>query len=106
MTLVKVFTIISKLFLFPDSSTGLETRVMVFCQYRDSVREITELLQTHRPLIRPMQFVGHAPSTNPVDEKSSGKNNRRFTQKDQLMVIEYFKNYFVWKHYLNILTAK
>ena len=59
---------------------------MIFCQYRDIVREITELLQRHRPLIRPMQFVGHAPSTNPNEEEKSGaKSSRRFTQKDQLM---------------------
>jgi len=66
----------------------VETRVMIFCQYRDSVREITELLQNHRPLIRPMQFVGHASSTSGKDGSpaSNNKTNRRFTQKDQLMV--------------------
>lgn len=70
-----------------SSSTAPNTRVMIFCQFRDIVREITELLQQHRPLVRPMQFVGHAVSTNPnEEEKSSGKTNRRFTQKDQLMV--------------------
>ncbi|CAK8692249.1 unnamed protein product [Clavelina lepadiformis] len=76
-----------------EQGTGIETRVMVFCQYRDTVREITELLQMHRPLVRPMQFVGHAPSTNPKDDAKSGtKCNRRFTQKDQLMVVSKFRS--------------
>ena len=69
-----------------SSNAAQATRVMIFCQYRDIVREITELLQRHRPLIRPMQFVGHAPSTNPNEDEKSGSKSRRFTQKDQLMV--------------------
>ena len=76
-----------KLYSTGSSAASQATRVMIFCQYRDIVREITELLQRHRPHVRPMQFVGHAPSTNPNnDEKTGAKPNRRFTQKDQLLV--------------------
>ena len=75
----------------------LGTRAMVFCQYRETVYEITELLQTHKPLFRPMQFVGHAGSaSNEAQDIKQGtsipttKKRPRFTQKDQLMVIVLF----------------
>jgi len=77
----------------------LGTRAMVFCQYRETVYEITELLQTHKPLFRPMQFVGHAGSaSNEAQDIKQGtsipttKKRPRFTQKDQLMVVEKFRN--------------
>lgn len=53
-----------------------ETRVMIFSQYRDSVNEITEILNRHRPLVKVMSFVGH----------STGKTTKGFSQKDQLRV--------------------
>ncbi|CAF4971839.1 unnamed protein product, partial [Rotaria socialis] len=37
-----------------------QTRVIIFSEKRDSVREITELLQQDRPLIKPMAFIGQA----------------------------------------------
>lgn len=37
-----------------------QTRVIIFSEKRDSVREITELLEQDRPLIKPMLFVGQA----------------------------------------------
>nr|XP_039253780.1 Fanconi anemia group M protein-like isoform X1 [Styela clava] len=67
---------------FTKSHGDDSTRVMVFCQYRDSVQEITELLQNHRPLVRPMQFVGHSTASGKI---------AKFTQKDQLMVVSKFR---------------
>lgn len=67
---------------FIQNHEGDTTRVMVFCQYRDSVQEITELLQKHRPLVRPMQFVGHSTASGKI---------AKFTQKDQLKVVSKFR---------------
>ncbi|CAF1543067.1 unnamed protein product [Rotaria magnacalcarata] len=39
-----------------------QTRVIIFSEKRDSVREITELLEQDRPLIKPMAFIGQATS--------------------------------------------
>ncbi|CAF0833400.1 unnamed protein product [Rotaria sordida] len=39
-----------------------QTRVIIFSEKRDSVREITELLEQDRPLIKPMSFIGQAAS--------------------------------------------
>ena len=50
---------------------------MIFSQYRDSVCEITEMLNQHRPLVRVMSFIG---------QSSVNKSSRGFTQKEQLMV--------------------
>ena len=63
-----------------------QTKVMIFCQYRDSVTEITLLLRRHRPLIKPMQFVGQAPSVISTNGPGKTTPRRKFTQKDQLMV--------------------
>lgn len=54
---------------------------MVFSQYRDSVEEITALLNRHRPLITVMSFIG----------QSQGKTNKGITQKEQLKVMEKFR---------------
>lgn len=37
-----------------------QTRVIIFSEKRDSVREIADLLEQDRPLIKPMAFVGQA----------------------------------------------
>ncbi|XP_048456038.1 Fanconi anemia group M protein [Rhincodon typus] len=55
-------------------NSGVNTRVMIFSSFRDSVQEIAEMLSRHDPLVRVMTFVGH----------SSGKNTKGFTQKEQL----------------------
>uniref|UniRef100_A0A5S6QQQ2 Fanconi anemia group M protein n=1 Tax=Trichuris muris TaxID=70415 RepID=A0A5S6QQQ2_TRIMR len=58
------------------------TRVIIFSSYRDSVREITEVLENLRPLVRPMQFLG----------QSSGRGlNKGISQKKQLAVIKEFE---------------
>ncbi|XP_078090285.1 Fanconi anemia group M protein [Mustelus asterias] len=60
---------------------GVNTRVMIFSSFRDSVQEIAEMLSKHNPLVRVMTFVGH----------SSGKNTKGFTQKEQLEVVKRFR---------------
>lgn len=50
---------------------------MIFAQYRDTVLEITELLQQHEPLVKVMSFIG---------QSSNGKSMKGFTQKEQLKV--------------------
>ena len=59
------------------SPSGDKTRVMIFAQYRDSVQEIAEMLNRHRPLIRCMSFIG---------QSSAGKSTKGFSQKEQLRV--------------------
>ncbi|XP_066529499.1 Fanconi anemia group M protein [Hoplias malabaricus] len=66
-----------------EHSGGINTRVMIFSSFRESVQEIAELLNRHQPLIRVMTFMGQA---------SAGKGVRGFTQKEQLEVVQKFKN--------------
>lgn len=58
-----------------------QTRIMVFAHFRDSAEEICRILKRHEPMIRPRVFVGQA----------SGRNSEGMTQKDQLEVVEKFK---------------
>ena len=60
----------------PDDPEA-RTRVIIFSEYRDSVNEITEVLNQHRPIIRVMSFIGHS---------SAGRASRGFSQKEQLKV--------------------
>lgn len=53
------------------------TRVMIFSQYRESVREIADMLSRHTPLIRVMSFIGHS---------TTGKSNKGQSQKEQVEV--------------------
>ena len=61
---------------------NLETRIMIFSQYRDSVNEITQMLNQHRPLVKAMSFIG---------QSSANKSSRGFTQKEQLKVMKRFR---------------
>nr|KAG5712856.1 hypothetical protein BaRGS_007453 [Batillaria attramentaria] len=61
---------------------GHATRVMIFSQYRDSVQEITQMLQQHEPLVKVMSFIG---------QSSAGKATKGFTQKEQLKVMQAFR---------------
>nr|XP_018669630.1 Fanconi anemia group M protein homolog isoform X2 [Ciona intestinalis] len=72
------------------SNKSTETKVIVFCQYRDSVQEVTDLLQQHEPLIRPIKFVGHAPTAKNESPCREGNKSKRFTQKDQLEAVARF----------------
>ncbi|CDW59533.1 Helicase C and ResIII domain containing protein [Trichuris trichiura] len=61
---------------------GASTRVMIFSSYRDSVIEIAELLNTLRPLVRPMKFLGQC---------GGRKSSNSLSQKKQLAVIKEFQ---------------
>ncbi|NXF54019.1 FANCM protein, partial [Oceanites oceanicus] len=69
---------------FPTESTSVDavdTRVMIFSSFRDSVQEIAEMLSRLSPVVRVMMFVGH----------STGKSTKGFTQKEQLEVVKRFR---------------
>ncbi|CAG0894669.1 unnamed protein product [Cyprideis torosa] len=57
------------------------TRAMIFCQYRDTVQDVTEMLHFYQPLVRPMAFVG---------QSVAGSGKGRVTQKEQLRVVKEF----------------
>ena len=61
-----------------DGTGTVETRVMIFSQYRESVQEIADLLSSHAPLVRVMSFVGHG-----TTGKSTSKG---LTQREQTEV--------------------
>ncbi|GAB1599128.1 uncharacterized protein LOC115224527 [Argonauta hians] len=67
---------------FQKENGHLETRVMIFSQYRNSVTDIAEMLKRERPLVRAMTFIG----------QSSGKNTKGFTQKEQIKVMKDFRD--------------
>ncbi|XP_071355094.1 Fanconi anemia group M protein isoform X2 [Trachinotus anak] len=60
----------------------VNTRVMIFSSFRESVQEIAAMLNRHAPLIRVMTFMGQA---------SAGKGVKGFTQKEQLEVVHRFR---------------
>lgn len=60
------------------SSSMVQTRVMIFSQYRESVQEIADMLSLHSPLVRVMSFVGHG-----TTGKSTSKG---LTQREQTEV--------------------
>uniref|UniRef100_A0A663DQR0 ATP-dependent RNA helicase FANCM n=1 Tax=Aquila chrysaetos chrysaetos TaxID=223781 RepID=A0A663DQR0_AQUCH len=63
------------------SVDAVDTRVMIFSSFRDSVQEIAEMLSRLHPVVRVMTFVGH----------STGKSTKGFTQKEQLEVVKRFR---------------
>ncbi|KAL4238941.1 hypothetical protein ACF0H5_003645 [Mactra antiquata] len=65
-----------------NSYNDAATRVMIFSQYRDSVQEITHMLDVHKPLVKVMSFIGQA---------TTGKSTKGFTQKEQLKVMKQFR---------------
>lgn len=64
-----------------SSQTPLNTRVMIFSQFRDSVQEITAVLSRHEPLVKVMSFIGQGSK-----EGTNSKSNRGLSQKEQLEV--------------------
>ncbi|CAF1378592.1 unnamed protein product, partial [Didymodactylos carnosus] len=58
-------------------SPGDQTRVIIFSEKRESVKEITEILTQEKPLIKPMAFVG---------QQSGG-----ITQKQQKKIVNDFR---------------
>ena len=63
------------------SETKTETRVIIFSEYRDCVKELVALLDSMRPTVRPMPFVG---------QSGAGKK-KGLTQKEQIEVVRRFK---------------
>lgn len=66
-----------------QETNGVETRVMIFSQYRESVIEIVGHLEKHSPLVKVMSFVGQA---------SSKTGTKGMNQKEQLKVIKDFQS--------------
>ncbi|XP_039597307.1 Fanconi anemia group M protein isoform X2 [Polypterus senegalus] len=64
------------------NESAVDTRVMIFSSFRESVQEIAEMLSCHKPLLRVMTFMG---------QSSSGKSVKGFTQKEQLEVVKRFR---------------
>ncbi|XP_029454324.1 Fanconi anemia group M protein isoform X2 [Rhinatrema bivittatum] len=64
-----------------SDGSPVDTRVMIFSSFRDSVQEIAEMLHQHQPSVRVMTFVG----------QSTGKSMKGFTQKEQLEVVKRFR---------------
>ena len=62
-----------------DSASN--TKIMVFCQYRDSAEEITRGLNKHQPMVKAHVFVGQAAS----------KNSEGMNQKTQQQIVDKFK---------------
>ncbi|KAF9904185.1 hypothetical protein BX616_001378 [Lobosporangium transversale] len=71
-----------------SSSTGVsedgplpQTRVMIFANYRESVEEISRVLEHHRPLIKVQSFIGQA----------TAKGKKGISQKEQQKVVADFQ---------------
>ncbi|XP_034249786.1 uncharacterized protein LOC117650447 [Thrips palmi] len=60
---------------------GEATRTIVFCEYREGVMEICEMLKNFQPLVKPVAFMG----------QSVGKTSKGISQKQQLEIMEKFK---------------
>ena len=67
----------------------VNTRVMIFSQYRESVQEISELLSQHSPLVRVMTFVGHGSG------KSSSKGLTQKEQTEASIYVTYILSIFI-----------
>ncbi|NXX97074.1 FANCM protein, partial [Centropus bengalensis] len=63
------------------ADSSVDTRVMIFSSFRDSVQEIADMLSRLSPVVRVMMFVGH----------STGRSTKGFTQKEQLEVVKRFR---------------
>ncbi|KAF9973819.1 hypothetical protein BGZ73_002929 [Actinomortierella ambigua] len=72
------------------SEDSAQTRIMIFANYRESVEEITRVLDAHRPMIRVSSFVGQA----------SAKGKKGITQKEQQKVVADFQ-----RGHHNVLVA-
>ena len=59
-----------------DTVHCIHCQLLIF-QYRDIAEEVYHILQKHRPLVKPMTFVG---------QSSTGKQSKGFSQKQQLKV--------------------
>ena len=67
---------------FTSSDGSDSSKVLVFSQYRESVMDIVERLKCNDPILRVASFIG----------QSSGKRSVGLKQKDQLKVLEDFRD--------------
>ncbi|KAI9597587.1 hypothetical protein BDF19DRAFT_433851 [Syncephalis fuscata] len=58
-----------------------DTRIMIFSEYRDSVSELVDVLNAHRPLIRASQFIGRGTRTVGKKTKKSKQSNKKKSSK-------------------------
>lgn len=70
------------IFPFVLFQSHVDSRAIVFCEYRESVMLIQRLLLQHRPLVRPRCFVG---------QSSGGSGICALTQKEQLQIMSDFR---------------
>ncbi|KAG0208266.1 hypothetical protein BGX33_006366 [Mortierella sp. NVP41] len=73
-----------------DQFVPLQTRVMIFANFRDSVEEIGRVLERHQPLIKVRRFIGQA----------TAKGKKGISQKEQQRVVADFQ-----KGEYNVLVA-
>ncbi|XP_046986026.1 Fanconi anemia group M protein homolog isoform X1 [Schistocerca americana] len=64
-------------------NTDSNSKVIIFCQYRETVIEAFNLAKVFEPLMRPTPFMGQA---------TTGKVSHGITQKQQLQVMEKFRS--------------
>ncbi|XP_045123860.1 uncharacterized protein LOC123511872 isoform X2 [Portunus trituberculatus] len=64
------------------ANEGKSTRIIIFSQYRESVMEITEMLQQHHPTVKAMSFIGHG---------TNSQSRKGLSQKKQLEVVSKFR---------------
>ncbi len=67
--------------LMEQFKTNLDSRILVFCHFRDTVKNIVSEINKNQ-LIKAQHFVG---------QQSKGKD-KGLTQKDQMLILEQFKN--------------
>lgn len=67
---------------FKNDNTDSDSKVIIFCQYRETVIEAFNMAKAFEPLMRPTPFMGQA---------TTGKVSHGITQKQQLQVMEKFR---------------
>ncbi|KAG8855357.1 3'-5' DNA helicase [Serendipita sp. 411] len=65
-----------------QSAKRPDTKMIVYCTYRECVDEIVEMLNEQRPMIRPHRFIGQG---------TDKRGTKGVTQKEQIAVINDFK---------------
>lgn len=71
---------------------GASSRAIVFSQFRDSVSEIVDVLNTARPLIVARQFVGQGKSNKQTTNEGGGQSVKGMKQEEQKRVIQEFRD--------------
>lgn len=66
-----------------ENDVVVDTKVMVFATFRETVDEIVELLNTEQPLIRATRFVG---------QSADKQGKKGIAQKEQLEVHELYSS--------------